>query len=277
MEVHELFKLCGAAPHAGKVQVEIDSVTRQVAVGKIANFPNESLTLTVAPVESPRPMSAPEQLENLLARAPTPVRIVPSVSGLLITVIDDAGPGGANHEYVVTWPDSAVDAPGMAHAGGNSLRIKFQKGPVPEGRNGVTQEDLLQIVEDRLACFQEGPFACEENDMALAWVRAAVWALRRRTDARRAQGVEGKNVPHLPDDAIRSEAEIIEFNAGKSLAAAGLPLPHGASTAAVIGFQKGAPRQANIPPAPPVDNDHVAEGCERFTGTQASAPEQETK
>ena len=48
------------------------------------------------------------------------------------------------------------------------LKVEFQNGaPREAGVNGITNEDLLAIVADRLQCYQDGPFPCEENRLAL--------------------------------------------------------------------------------------------------------------
>src|ERR1700730_12527238 len=85
---------------------------------------------------------------------------------LFIMVTDEAGSGGAHHEYhVYTTPDSK----GLQFCT-SIAEISFQNGPIlANGINGVTQEVLLAIVKDRLECFQAGPFACKENEAALAY------------------------------------------------------------------------------------------------------------
>lgn len=99
--------------------------------------------------------------------------------GLLIEAIDEPGAGGANHVYRVEGP-------------GFGFQINFQNGPIAEaGINGLTHEVLLAIVADRLAGFQSGKYACEENADALAHVEAANAALLARTQKRAERGVEG--------------------------------------------------------------------------------------
>lgn len=73
-----------------------------------------------------------------------------------------------------------------------SLVILLQNGVIPEvGVNGVTCEDLLKVVEEVFVCFQEGKFACAENDEVLQGVRTAQAAIARRLARRDAQGTEG--------------------------------------------------------------------------------------
>lgn len=104
-----------------------------------------------------------------------------------IWALDAPGQGGACHAYRV-WFGDALESP-------SALEIYFQNGPIQEvGVNGVQQEHLLAIVEDRLACFQAGPFANTYNQEALACVRDALAALKRRTADRIARNVEGFNI-----------------------------------------------------------------------------------
>lgn len=103
-----------------------------------------------------------------------------------ISVMDEPGQGGANHEYYIAWPSKEENHPGDA------ITVKFQNGPIKEfGVNGVTQEALLAICIDRLRSFQEGPFKGRENAIALTHLEDALMWLQRRTRARIARGVEG--------------------------------------------------------------------------------------
>ena len=107
--------------------------------------------------------------------------VVNPVNALLtITVLDEPGAGGANHEYMIEVPQ------GLTH------RISFQNGTIPEkGVNGVTQEALLAIVADRLRAFQAGPFSNGYNERALQHVDMALSELKARTQERMNRGVEG--------------------------------------------------------------------------------------
>jgi hypothetical protein len=103
-----------------------------------------------------------------------------------IVVMDEPGSGGANHEYAA-W----------IKAGPNTnvvlSQINFQNGPIPvNGINGVTHEVLLAVVQDRLKCFQAGPFPCEENKLALEYVTQALEVLKGRTRDRIKRAVEGQ-------------------------------------------------------------------------------------
>jgi hypothetical protein len=105
--------------------------------------------------------------------------------GLKITVLDEPGAGGANHEYQIDTP------PGQNQ---RRFRISFQNGTIPEnGVNGVTQEALLAVVIDRLRSFQAGKFACRENALALTRLEEAMHWLQHRTRSRLDRGVEGSH------------------------------------------------------------------------------------
>lgn len=74
----------------------------------------------------------------------------------------------------------------------------FQHGPIQEhGRNGVTIEEVIEgVLIPRLQGFNEGPFRCRENSLAITHLEEALLWLNRRTELRRRQGVEGVNAPH---------------------------------------------------------------------------------
>lgn len=99
---------------------------------------------------------------------------------ITIMVQDDPGHGGASHVYDVQLPYH------------NLCTIHFQDGPIQEaGVNGLSNEVLLAIVEDRLLAFQQGPYACDENADALSSVCYALDSLHSRTADRLTRGVEG--------------------------------------------------------------------------------------
>lgn len=77
------------------------------------------------------------------------------------------------------------------------INIKFQCGPIKEhGVNGTSIENVIALLVQRLEGFQAGPFACEENAAAIAWLKDAVLELEQRTTKRVAAGVEGTNQSH---------------------------------------------------------------------------------
>lgn len=110
---------------------------------------------------------------------------------LSIHATDDPGAGGANHRYVISGYDCTTNPSGDPRVL-HDTPIVFQNGVLKEaGANGVTNEALLAVVEDRLAAFQVGKFACAENADALAGVRHAIDAMNRRTARRVEAGIEG--------------------------------------------------------------------------------------
>ena len=102
---------------------------------------------------------------------------------LTVTVFDDPGHGGAHHHYLITTPHEKHLV---------NCDVYFQNGPIAEaGVNGVSNEALLAIVQDRLECFQAGPYSCRENALALTHLQEAMHWLQHRTHERAARGVEG--------------------------------------------------------------------------------------
>ena len=105
-----------------------------------------------------------------------------------ICPLGDTGPGGAYHDYGVFF--NGIDT-------GKTLKymtvISFQKGARkdPDARHGVLDNDLLEIVRDRLKCFQQGDFACHENDMALIHVEEALMWMNKRAEDRAERNVLG--------------------------------------------------------------------------------------
>lgn len=101
---------------------------------------------------------------------------------LKVEVLDKPGPGSACHSYAIT--------PLVGNASG--VRIDFQNGPLGENPpNGLSNEALLAVVEDRLLGFQNGDYACRENALALTKIQEAMMWLHKRTRDRMARGVEG--------------------------------------------------------------------------------------
>lgn len=110
---------------------------------------------------------------------------------LRIEVLDEPGQGNACHNYLIVLPIPASDLPNtLVDRGG--FPINFQNGPIGEaGVNGISNEALLAIVEDRLLGFQSGQYACRENAVALTKLQEAMHWLHHRTRERIQRGVEG--------------------------------------------------------------------------------------
>ncbi len=100
-----------------------------------------------------------------------------------ITAEDIPTPGGAPVWYHIV-PESA-----SGEAFPDLLNISFQTQPLEKGVNGVTNEDLLAVMIDRLKCFQKGPGACKENEEALGLLKAALVVFNSRAARMR----EGKS------------------------------------------------------------------------------------
>ncbi len=99
----------------------------------------------------------------------------------------DPGPGGAYHTYQVEWPLDPET--GLYHYDS----ICFQTGPRATSDNvpGILDTDLLEIVRDRLKCFQAGDYACRENACALTHIEEALMWMNKRVEDRAERGVLG--------------------------------------------------------------------------------------
>lgn len=103
--------------------------------------------------------------------------------------IPEKGPGGGYHDYYICLAPCDIDN----IPEGSIIPIEFQKGPrdSESSRHGVMNEDLLEIVRDRLKSFQEGPYATRENAHALAHIEEALMWLNKRAEDRAERGVLG--------------------------------------------------------------------------------------
>lgn len=89
----------------------------------------------------------------------------------------------ANHFYTVESVSEPVAV---------LTQVQFQKGPIKEnGVNGCCNEDLIAMVIDRLSSFQESPYKCRENAIAITKLEEALLWLRKRTMDRERRNVEG--------------------------------------------------------------------------------------
>jgi hypothetical protein len=97
---------------------------------------------------------------------------------------DDVGPGGAYHLYSVKQNNNGYIG---------THRIQFQCGPrgVGDSKTGVLDGDLLEIVRDRLSCFQKGEYATRENAIALTHIEEALLWMAKRADDRAERNVLG--------------------------------------------------------------------------------------
>lgn len=91
------------------------------------------------------------------------------------------------------------------------LRVVFQSGfPKQVGINGCRVEDVISLAMERIERYQDGPLACQENEEALAGLRAAHEALLARVRRREEQGVLNTMGQHV---VIRTEDRIDDFSA----------------------------------------------------------------
>ena len=113
---------------------------------------------------------------------------------LEITAHERATASGAPHRYDILARCEDVPGVGPRMVGVN---LRFQSQPIskPEDVNGISNEALLAVVADRLRCFQDGPFKCRENAVALTKIEEAMMWLHKRTRDRMARGVEGTHTP----------------------------------------------------------------------------------
>lgn len=109
-----------------------------------------------------------------------------------VYAVDNVGPGGAHHRYVICkacetcWCDGSNDI-------GLIADIFLQCGPRKDenSQHGVIDSDLLEIVRHRLQCFQAGPFASEYNAKALEHIEIALMYMNRRVEDRIERNVLG--------------------------------------------------------------------------------------
>jgi hypothetical protein len=99
--------------------------------------------------------------------------------------------GAPHHFKVIAAEPTGTDEQGEPlHA--VLVDINFQEGPIKEnGVNGCANEDLFHMVLARLNGFQDTPYACRENALAITYLEQALMWLRYRTDKRVQNNTEG--------------------------------------------------------------------------------------
>lgn len=75
----------------------------------------------------------------------------------------------------------------------SKLVIAFVKGEKGHVHDGITNEDLLAVLIDRMEFLNEGKFHCIQNDEAIASLKSALTWLEARTADRIERDVEGTN------------------------------------------------------------------------------------
>lgn len=79
---------------------------------------------------------------------------------------------------------------------GTGFHIDWQNGPLGRGEerippNGAFVEDVIGAALQRIQHYQDSPFACRENALAITKLEEALHWLDSRTQRRVAQAVEG--------------------------------------------------------------------------------------
>lgn len=99
-----------------------------------------------------------------------------------------------NQAAVLTPDNPAADHKDYVLPGG--VVVKFQKGAMSLGRNGVTTAELLEVLIAHLKGFQAGKFACRENAIAITKLEEAYLWIEHRARLRQEQEVKGRDAAH---------------------------------------------------------------------------------
>ena len=114
---------------------------------------------------------------------------------------------GCNHLYEIMYRHEPQNELTAYVAKASSTLIEFQKGSlVDHPPNGIWNEDLLEIVADRLRCHQSGPFPCTENLEAIVAIDDALQTLTRRRERIAAERVIEASVIKLAGPLMYGEA-----------------------------------------------------------------------
>jgi len=103
----------------------------------------------------------------------------------------------AMQPYAATNYTTEDGRPDGGTVAGVGLTITWQRGAIqePDGTrhepNGAFVETVIDAARQRIAHYQDSPFACAENAAALVHLEAALEKLDERTKNREARGVEG--------------------------------------------------------------------------------------
>lgn len=108
----------------------------------------------------------------------------------MVFAIGEKGNGGANHLYHVVNEVYPIGEPVRREL---ISQVKFQNGArhMEGSTMGVIDSDLLEIVRDRLICFQAGEFASDYNAKALHHIEEALMWMNRRVEDRIERNVLG--------------------------------------------------------------------------------------
>ena len=93
-------------------------------------------------------------------------------------------------------------------AGEHKVTLRFQSGGVEDkGVNGITNEALLAVLEDRLTHLNN-KFPCIQNNLAIINIKAALTILEQRTASREARGVEQRRIAAASREEFQSDGDI---------------------------------------------------------------------
>ena len=86
--------------------------------------------------------------------------------------------------------------PAGGYVEGIGLRIEWQNGPLGRGEdrkepNGTFVETVVAAAIQRIQYYNDGPFRCRENSLAITHLEEALHWLHHRTAEREAREVEG--------------------------------------------------------------------------------------
>ena len=98
-----------------------------------------------------------------------------------------------------TFQSSHFSTDGVPDGGqsfGPGFCIAWQRGTLGTGENrtepnGAFVETIIEVAIGRLEHYQDSMFKCEENELAIANLRAALRCLSERTQRRERLGIEG--------------------------------------------------------------------------------------
>lgn len=76
----------------------------------------------------------------------------------------------------------------------NDQEIRFMKNMPDEGYSGTTNEEVLEMMLDRMK-YLNGVMPCRENSIVITKLQEALMWLNERTKDRQARGVEGTQKP----------------------------------------------------------------------------------
>jgi hypothetical protein len=88
------------------------------------------------------------------------------------------------------WVDSEGNPDGAISCG-IGYTIAWQRGSLEHGRTGAFLIEVLTSCFKQLERYQDGKFACNENELALFHINQALILLNQRLDRRKEQGTLG--------------------------------------------------------------------------------------